>query len=91
MKFEKDVVKKTFELDEDGYAAETIEVRFVVDVLKGQSYADIKAGLHEHLDTRFNDMFAAELDIMPTRVEEGDRWRQERLFEVPIAVPMNQR
>jgi hypothetical protein len=73
------VVKKLIEV-EDGETVEAIDVRLQVQLLPGEKYEDVRAALMKRLDSRFNELFYAELGVMPERLAEGEVWRQRSLF-----------
>lgn len=79
MAFKKSTIKKQLDI-EDGEAVEFLDVRLQFE-LNGETYEDIRTELHKRLDRRFNEMFAAELGVMPNRMEEGQRWKQLGLFD----------
>lgn len=66
---------------EDGEALEFLDVKMQISIEPGDTYEDIRSLLHKKLDRRFNELFAAELGIMPERMAEGDKWRQLGMFE----------
>ena len=85
MEFTKSTLKKQIEVqkDEDGNSL-TVEVfdgRFQADIQAGDTMESMRSELHRWLDRKFNDLFAAELGLMPERVKEGERWKQVGLFD----------
>src|ERR1700690_4503173 len=80
MPFNKSSLKKTLDIDEEGYSAEVITVAFQYEILRGETYEDARAHLIQRLDERFSQMFAAELGTMPQRLNEGEQWQRGSLF-----------
>jgi hypothetical protein len=80
MPFNKSTLKKQMEV-EDGEAAEVIDLRLQYEIFPGEKYEEIRSALHKRLDLRFNEMFAAELGLMPQRVKEGESWVQRGMFD----------
>lgn len=83
MLFRKSTVKKQIEV-EDGETIEFIDVRLQIDIGVNDSYEDIRGMLIKRLDSRFNELFAAELGLMPERIQEGERWKQQGMFTDPL-------
>ena len=80
MPFEKASLKKTLDIDEEGYAEESVNIAFKYRVLRGEKYEDVRAALIQQVDKQFNEMFGRELSLMPERMTEGEQWYQRSLF-----------
>lgn len=83
MPFAKSALKKTFGIV-DGETVEVIDLSFKYEILPGESYENIRTAFLQRCDKRFTEMFAAELGLMPARMEEGERWHQLGMFDDPI-------
>jgi len=83
MQVTKATVKKQIEV-EDGESHEFIDVRLQIDIDPNDSYEDLRAMLIKRLDKRFNELFAAELGLMPDRIKEGEHWKQQGMFSDPL-------
>lgn len=81
--FTKATVKKQLEV-EDGETKEMIDVRLQIELDPGDSYQNLRALLIQRLDKKFNEIFAAELGLMPERIAEGERWKQQGMFSDPL-------
>jgi hypothetical protein len=80
MQITKATLKKQLEV-EGGETIEVIDVRLQVQLDPEDSYENIRSLLHQRMDRRFNEMFSAELGLMPGRVKEGERWQQLGMFD----------
>lgn len=80
MPFTKVVPKKGIELDDDGYASEVIDLKLQYQILRGESIEEVRTALIRRVDKCVSQMFAAELKLMPERLEEGERWKQHSMF-----------
>lgn len=87
--FTKSDLKKQLHV-EDGDIVEVVDMKFQYEIEPGQPYEVIVQRMHQMLDRRFNQMFAAELRLMPGRIEEGERWHQMGLFDDPLQVIADQ-
>lgn len=81
--FTKVSVKKQLEV-KDGETIEVIDVRLQLELDAGDDYQSLRALLIQRLDRKFNEMFQAELGLMPERVAEGERWKQQGMFSDPL-------
>lgn len=86
--FKKSVIKKQLEVEDDE-PRELIDVRLQIELDPHDKYEDVRALLIKRLDRRFTELFAAELGVMPERMAEGKRWRQQRLFDDPVTSAVN--
>ena len=80
MELTKSAIKKQMHI-EAGEVTEVIDVKMQIRIEEGGSYEDIRMLLQKKLERRFNELFRAELGLMPARVKEGERWKQIGLFE----------
>jgi len=80
MQITKAILKKQMHV-ENGEILEVIDVKMQISIEPGDQYEEIRTLLHKRLDRRFNEMFEAELGLMPSRIEEGERWHQRGMFE----------
>ncbi len=80
MPFTKCVPKKQIELDDDGYASEVIDLKLQYQILRGERIEDVRTALIRRVDKVVGQMFAAELKLMPGRIEEGEHWQQQNMF-----------
>lgn len=83
MPFNKASIKKQISI-EDGEPVEVVDLRLQYQIPPGESYESIRSKLLKKTDERFNEVFAAELGLMPARVEEGQRWKQMGMFDPEI-------
>lgn len=78
-------LKKLLEVqtDEDGnnITVENLELHYKGQITPGESYEDMLSQLHRWVDRKFNDLFSAELGLMPERMAEGEHWKQQGLFD----------
>jgi hypothetical protein len=80
MAFVKDNLKKTTDTN-DGEPVEVIDIRLQYEVHPGQTMEDVRQRCQQRVDRLFAEMFSAEFKNMRDRLDEGEKWVQQGLFD----------
>lgn len=82
--FTKATLKKQFEIDEDGFPMEVLDLRLQYAVSPKDTMEDVRSARLQMVDRKVNGLFEAEMEIMPRRLEEGETWVQQGLFSEEV-------